>query len=232
MAFQIDSGRLKKRIAEALEKTYTQADPKILSRYLSIFKKEVSFFRRSYFTAYLLMELDQEENRKYGASREKNFRGSQKPAQDRNERERREARKFLPDEDSVRLFISIGRSRRVFPREILGLISSKTPASRDDVGNIRIFDNYSFIQVKTEAADDIIEALNGISFRGRSLTVNYAHGAEEKPETEEGGEFLPRGGDAGDAEDAAFPEEDSTWKRGKEESSIQDDDDYSGGGDI
>jgi hypothetical protein len=83
--------------------------------------------------------------------------------------------------------------------------------SREDIGAIRILDNYSFIQVRDTAADAIIEALNGMSFRGRVLSVDYArtrkdgsgngaeddvgNGAGEEPEEDAG---IP---------DAAFTEE-------------------------
>jgi RNA recognition motif-containing protein len=43
-------------------------------------------------------------------------------------------------------------------------------------------DNYSFIQVRSSAADTIIEALNGQSFRGRILSVNYARPRKDEGE--------------------------------------------------
>jgi RNA recognition motif-containing protein len=234
MSFQFDSSRLKKRIAEVLEKTYNQADPKLLSQYRSIFKKEVSLFRRSYFTAYLLMELDQGGDGKSGGFRERNSRKFQKTIRERDEGTRQENRKVLPEEESLRLFISVGRSRRVFPREIFGLITSKTSVSKDDIGSIRIFDNYSFVQVRTAAADEIIESLNGKPFRGRSLVVNYARSRkDEKPLSEEGADsgrtgdadFFPEDGDYPETEDADYQEEDSA-KEAKGESSVQKDDDH------
>jgi hypothetical protein len=238
MSFQFDSARLKKRIAEALEKTYNQADPGLLSQYRSIFKKEVSFFRRSYFTAYLLMELDQGGDGKYGGFRERNSRRFQKMVQERDEESRQEARKVLPEEETVRLFIGMGRSRRVFPREILGLIMSKTQVSRDDIGAIRIFDNYSFVQVRTAAADGIIEALNGKPFRGRSLVVNYARNrkdersqAEERPEDADTG-FPPDDGDYAPDGDAGFWEEEAAGETTEDGSSVQEGDDHPGKEDV
>jgi hypothetical protein len=185
MSFQFDSTRLKKRIASTLEKIYTQADPELLNQYRSFFKKEVSFFRRSYFAAYLLMELDRGKEGKNTNFREKNFRKYQRTdkaafSQESETGGRPESHKLMPEEDSVQLFISAGRSRRVFPREILGLVISKTSVSKDDIGVIRILDNYSFVQVRTAVADEIIEALNGKSFRGRSLAVNYARNRKEE----------------------------------------------------
>jgi RNA recognition motif-containing protein len=240
MSFQFDSARLKKRIAEALKKTYNQADPKLLSQYRSIFKKEVSLLRRSNFTAYLLMELDQGGDGKYGGLREKNnSRKFQKTVQERDEGSRQEVRRVLPEEDSVRLFIGIGRSRRVFPREILGLIASKTSAPRDDIGAIRIFDNYSFVQVRTQTADEIIEALNGKPFRGRSLVVNYARNrkdetpAAEKPATEDDADdpaadadFFPEDGGRAEAEDAGGWEEEPAPEETGGESSVQEGEDH------
>jgi hypothetical protein len=80
--------------------------------------------------------------------------------------------------------MSIGRNRRVFPREILGLITTKTDVKREDVGAIRILDNYSFVQVRDTVADGIIEALNGKLFRGRPLTVNYARSRRDSEESQ------------------------------------------------
>jgi hypothetical protein len=88
----------------------------------------------------------------------------------------------LPDDESVRLFISVGRNRRVFPREILGLIGTKTAVAKDDIGLINILNNYSFVQVRNSAAEEIIAALNGINFRGRTLAVNFARARKEEDE--------------------------------------------------
>ena len=89
----------------------------------------------------------------------------------------------LPDDESVRLFISVGRNRRIYPREILGLICTKTAVSKDDIGLINILNNYSFVQVRTSAAEEIIAALNGINFRGRTLAVNYAKARKDDGES-------------------------------------------------
>jgi len=51
---------------------------------------------------------------------------------------------------------------------------TKTSTAREDIGSIRILDNYSFVQVRDTKADEIIAALTGHKFRGRTLTVNFA----------------------------------------------------------
>jgi RNA recognition motif-containing protein len=170
MSPQIDSEKVEKNLARILEKIRAEADPQILSVYRSLFKKKVSLFNRSWAAAYLLMLYDQGNSGRTERFHNHKFRKG------RDESWNEEERKQYPlsEEESKRLFMSIGRNRRVFPREILGLITTKTDVKREDVGAIRILDNYSFVQVRDTVADGIIEALNGKPFRGRPLTVNYA----------------------------------------------------------
>ncbi|MGI9255942.1 MAG: DbpA RNA binding domain-containing protein [Salinispira sp.] len=123
-----------------------QENPVELDEYRRIFKKNVSIFKRAYVAAYML----------------KYFR----------HRPRRHVNSL--NADMVSLFMSIGRSRRVSPSDIIRLITDKTDAQREDVGIIKILDNYSFIDVNTEHAEKIIENLNDIEFHGKSINVNYA----------------------------------------------------------
>lgn len=186
MSLQFDHDRIRKRIKESLGRVYAEADPAVLDQYRRLIKQEVSFFKRSYFAAYLLMELDQRGGgKRYGAGgREgqpgrgsqaggsRKYRGGAEAAEEGQRAERGDYP--LSEEESVRLFFSAGRSRKVFPREILGLIISRTLIAKEDIGAIRILDNYSFVQVRNTVADTIIGALNGNMFRGRPLLVNYA----------------------------------------------------------
>ena len=158
----IDKEKTRKTITLILDKIKTEADPWMLGEYHSLFKKEVSLFHRSKVAAYLLMLCDQGKSLRF------------------NKRDRRFGEEDAPrcpplaEEESKRLFFSIGRSRRVFPREILWLLKTYTTIQREDIGSIRILENYSFVQVRDTVAETIIAALNGIDFRGRPLAVNYA----------------------------------------------------------
>jgi RNA recognition motif-containing protein len=131
----------------------------------------------------------------------------------------------LPDDEAARIFISAGRSRRVFPREILGLILSRTGLERDDIGFIKIMDNYSFVQIKTEKAENVIEALNGYEYRGRPLTVNYA-----RPRSEMQGEET-RSADDNRSEGDSRPVEDAASDEMQNDQYQDNADDYSGSAD-
>ena len=171
MVSPIDNEKIKQILADLVNKIDTEADPELLNAYRSRIRKEVSLFKRSYLAAYLLMQLDQ------GAS----------PSRSKYKRPREDAPPpyTLAEEEAVRLFVNIGRNRKVFARELLGFIIAEAGALREDIGIIRVLDNYSFIQVRIEAADRIIEALNGRSLRGRTLVVSYARSSRKEEEAVE-----------------------------------------------
>jgi len=166
---KLDKDKASKNIKVILEKALTESDLELLGEYRKLFKKEVSLFRRSWAAAWLFMYYDKKEFPNIKNLTEK------KPVKKENtESISNEAEASLCEEESKNLFLSIGKNRHLFPREVIMFICSKTSVPREDIGSIRILDNYSFVQVRDTRADEIIEALNGLKFRGRTLTVNYA----------------------------------------------------------
>jgi len=175
MASGFDKEKTKRIISLVLEKIKTEVDLQTLDEYMSLFKKETSLFNRSKAAAYLLMLCDQEKTLQLKDYKKRPVSNKRDASSQTDEDARSDARRYpLAEEESTRLFFSVGRSRRVFPREILGIINTKTAIPKEDIGAIRILDNYSFVQVRNSVAEKIIEALNGMVFRGRPLTVNYA----------------------------------------------------------
>jgi RNA recognition motif-containing protein len=166
---KLDKERAGKNLKIILDKVHTSADLELLSEYRKLYKKEINLFRRSWAAAWLFMYYDRKEVPVMSVPAEKKqFKA----------REENTASPYvevsLSEEESKKLFFSIGKNRHLFPREVIAFICSKTTVPREDIGSIRILDNYSFVQVKDTRANEIIEALNGLKFRGRTLTVNYA----------------------------------------------------------
>ena len=160
----MDKEKAKRNLEAVLEKMQDNADIAMMHEYHKLFRKEISLFKRSWAAAWLFMYYDKLETPKTQNTNIREYKKTEKPAAEIN----------LSEEESKRLFISIGKNRRLFPREVITLIMSKTATEREEIGNIRILDNYSFVQVKDTRADEIITALSGQRFRGRTLTVNYA----------------------------------------------------------
>src|SRR5574344_465654 len=81
------------------------------------------------------------------------------------------------------IFISIGRNRRVYPRDLVGLLISVAGLDRDRIGDIRVLANYSFVQLFKDDTEKAITALNGYDYRGRKLVVSYSRQkGDEEPD--------------------------------------------------
>jgi len=178
----LDMEKAKRNLEVILEKMHSDADIALLHEYHKLYKKEISLFRRSWAAAWLFMYYDKKEIPS-ARTTEKLPKKTKTAKLNTVERKAKTpgVEQNLPEEESKRLFISIGKNRRLFPREVITLIMSKTSAAREDIGIIRILDNYSFVQVRDTKAEEIISILTGHKFRGRTLTVNFA-----KPKTSEG----------------------------------------------
>ena len=163
----MEKEKARRNLKEILDKIHADTDIKELEEYQKLYKKEISLFKRSWTAAWLFMYYDKRENPKTSED-------SAKAARLKSLNEKPNTDISLSEDESKRLFMSIGKNRRLFPREVITLIMSKTTTAREDIGTIRILDNYSFVQVRDTNADEIIEKLSGHKFRGRTLTVNYA----------------------------------------------------------
>lgn len=82
----------------------------------------------------------------------------------------------------TQLFISIGRNRRVYARDLTELFTEKLQLQAGDIGGVRVFEKYSFVDIVPGKAGDAITLLSGSELKGRTITVNYAKKKEEKEE--------------------------------------------------
>jgi ATP-dependent RNA helicase DeaD len=104
-------------------------------------------------------------------------RGQRQP---RAERPRPEAQRPSDGAEWTQLFVNIGRNRRVFAADISTLFASTLQLSPAEIGDVRVFDKYSFVDIVPARAADAIARLTGAELKGRPITVNYAKKKEEK----------------------------------------------------
>lgn len=164
--------QLKKLVKDVIREIHDEADPLEMNTYRRFIKRNVSIFSRGYFTAYLLREIARRDG-SIGTSR----RSSSNDSRSENRAESAEERPVegnVPPEKRQTLFVSVGKNRRVYPKDFLALFTEITEVDGEKIGQIKILDNYSFVEVDEEIADAIIGTFDGYEFRGRKLTVNYA----------------------------------------------------------
>ncbi|MDD7534864.1 MAG: DbpA RNA binding domain-containing protein [Treponema sp.] len=103
----------------------------------------------------------------------------------------RHPRVEIPEDQATSIFISIGKNRRVYPRDLVGILIAIAGIDRERIGDIKVLANYSFVQLYTEDAQTAIDKLNGYDYRGRKLAVSYsrqksdADAAEAEAQSEE-----------------------------------------------
>ena len=86
----------------------------------------------------------------------------------------RHPRVEIPEDQATSIFISIGKNRRVYPRDLVGILIAIAGIDRERIGDIKVLANYSFVQLYTEDAQTAIDKLNGYDYRGRKLAVSYS----------------------------------------------------------
>jgi hypothetical protein len=97
---------------------------------------------------------------------------------------------MLDSAQSVTIYIGVGRTRHVFIRDIISLLVTHGGLPRSRIGEIRVLDSYTFVQLHADDADGVIAKLSGCDFHGRNITVGYSRKNDGPPED---GEELPDG---------------------------------------
>jgi ATP-dependent RNA helicase DeaD len=87
------------------------------------------------------------------------------------------------DGDYAQLFVSVGRNRRVYARDLTELFTEKLQLVSGEIRGVRVFDKYSFVDIARPKAEEAISKLSGLEVKGRPITVNYAKKKEEKEAT-------------------------------------------------
>jgi ATP-dependent RNA helicase DeaD len=88
----------------------------------------------------------------------------------------------------TRLFINIGTKDGVRAGDFVGAIAGETGLGGDVVGNIKILESFSFVEIPSEHAENVINALSSSNIRGKSVFVEPAKESANSPERSYGKE--------------------------------------------
>ncbi|MDR3306060.1 MAG: DEAD/DEAH box helicase [Endomicrobium sp.] len=83
----------------------------------------------------------------------------------------------------ARLFINIGKKDNVRTGDFVGAIAGETGIGGNAIGNIKILESFSFVEVPSEHADAVINALHSSNIKGKRVSVELAK-ARNSSETE------------------------------------------------
>ncbi|TGE06072.1 DEAD/DEAH box helicase [Hymenobacter fodinae] len=111
----------------------------------------------------------------------------------------------------TRLFVTMGKKDRLHPRDIVDLIAENTSLTAGKVGDIALYDKFSFVEVPNEFVEEVISQLGRSTIQGRPVAFNIATPRQEGDAQQEGGNRFggdrPRrgpGGFGGDRREGGF----------------------------
>jgi ATP-dependent RNA helicase DeaD len=88
----------------------------------------------------------------------------------------------------ARLLLRVGRREGVRPADLVGAVANEANVPGEDIGDIDIYETFSFVEVPAELAEAVLTALNLTTVRGRSPRATIAGPEElgaERPERRE-----------------------------------------------
>lgn len=177
-----------------------KANPDEIEALKKVFKKNVPLTMRSWVAAYLLKNSSgaifrfgsHKERDEFRGNRDTEFRRPARHEEKSSEEEHfaqpesKERERFtrvqIDPESAATIFVGIGRNRRVYPRDLVGLFISVAGIEKERIGDIRVLANYSFVQLFKDDAEKAIQSLSGYNYRGRALSVSYSRQREDGTE--------------------------------------------------
>ncbi len=193
--FEINENQVADFLNNATEKVRTTEDVDVLTDLCKLFKQNVPLTVRKYVIAYMLKDALKHyhsfgNNHRNGKNRNdfRQQRAERAPAvteETVTEERVHHERVTIPEDQATSIFISIGKNRRVYPRDLVGILIAIAGLERDRIGDIKVLANYSFVQLYSADAPIAIEKLNGYDYRGRKLAVSYSR---QKSDEETAGE--------------------------------------------
>jgi len=83
-------------------------------------------------------------------------------------------RRVSTNKDMVRLFVNVGKIDRVRPNDIVGAITGETGVAFDNIGQIDIYDKYSFVEIKKQDVPKVIKGMENNTIKGRPVRLEVA----------------------------------------------------------
>lgn len=75
----------------------------------------------------------------------------------------------------VRLFVNVGKKDNVRPGDIVGAIAGESGMPGQLIGAIKMYDNYTFVEVPGEYADEVLLAMKNVKIKGRDVHMERAN---------------------------------------------------------
>jgi len=139
------------RVKDLLSQTLNYTNPEDLEKAKSLIKKNVPFFRRNYFTAYMLCLLSAKRGNGVHSS------------------------KYNSNPDSISFYINLGSQDKLTPKTLSDFITENSKINKEDILGINFKNAYSFFTVDKSKSSTIIDSINEKVLGTKKVKVNFAN---------------------------------------------------------
>ena len=152
------------KIRELVEEMKLYNNPQELEDMKKIIKKNVPMMMRGYLLAYLYVT--------------RNGGTSARPAKAHSTERKSTPKPSI--ENATAFYVNIGKLSKGTAHEMVDFICEKTGLSTEDIISVAYKQNYSFVYIRSDKADGVIEAVNGQTYKGRKVKMNYSKEKDEQ----------------------------------------------------
>jgi ATP-dependent RNA helicase DeaD len=101
-------------------------------------------------------------------------RGGRARSGDRGDRSGRRGSKKEREPNMARLFLNLGKKDRIRPNDIVGAIAGETGVSGGSIGEIDIYDSFSFVDIPKKDASHVINVMNTNTIKGKQVNFEIS----------------------------------------------------------
>jgi len=105
---------------------------------------------------------------------EEEFTVTENSKSDKKDAKERKSYREKTEESYSRLFINLGKSDGFYPDQLINLVNTNTKGRKVPIGKIDLLRNFSFFEVGSKHADDLIGALSKTRFMGKKVELELA----------------------------------------------------------
>lgn len=107
------------------------------------------------------------------------------------------------EEGYTRMFVNVGKIDGFYAKEIIGLINRSVKGQQVEVGKIDLMKTFTFVEVASEQAKDVIKAMkHGVTVKGRSVVCDIADKTEQDKDQRQGKKSVKKNVERGSGYDA------------------------------
>jgi ATP-dependent RNA helicase DeaD len=112
-----------------------------------------------------------DDNRRDGRGNSRNERGN---GYGRREENSHKGYQRSGNDKMIRLFVGLGRNEKISKADILGAIANETGISGKNIGSIKVFDKFSFVEIREQDVQMVMRVMGKRKIKGKLANMEIA----------------------------------------------------------